>query len=292
MKQEKWKEFEALVAKIQAELAPHAVVKHDDKIEGRSGKLRQVDVSVRAKVGQFDFLMALECKDHASPVDVGEVDAFIGLLQDIAAHRGALVSAVGFTALAKARAKQAGIDLYRPVDTGDHTWKVSPLLPVVFDVRSISYSFAIGSDLPLPFRLPSNDVGSQIVYDRDKQPLGTAFELFERAINERRIPLEPGEHLEVDFVGQVPHMNNGYRQIIPVSLQVEVEVRQSLKVGNVGLEQISGFKDELTGFVWARQLRSEKLDLEKIEKEWRSISTTDELELHPLVTVRVVEYVG
>ena len=50
----KWKQFEILVAKIQADLAgAGAVVTPNDKIMGKTGITRQIDVSIRANVGQF-----------------------------------------------------------------------------------------------------------------------------------------------------------------------------------------------------------------------------------------------
>ena len=73
----KWRRFEKLVAKVQRELAPNALVKHDDKIMGHdSGKLRQIDVTVKQKVGQYNMLIAIDCKDYQVPVDVKDVEGF------------------------------------------------------------------------------------------------------------------------------------------------------------------------------------------------------------------------
>ena len=50
----KWQRFEKLVAQIQHELAPNALVTHNDQIRGYdSGKPRQIDVTVKQKVGQY-----------------------------------------------------------------------------------------------------------------------------------------------------------------------------------------------------------------------------------------------
>lgn len=50
-----WRRFEKLVARIERVLAPKgAIVKSPDKIEDiLTGSLREVDASIRMKVGQF-----------------------------------------------------------------------------------------------------------------------------------------------------------------------------------------------------------------------------------------------
>jgi len=130
----KWKRFEELIAKIQNDLAGDAVVRHNDRIMGaRSGVLRQIDVSIRSRVGQFDLLIVMDCKDHQRPLDVKDVEDFIGLAQDVAAHKAAMVAVNGYSEAAKRRAQDAGVNLYRPLDTGDHDWKALVEIPTVIE---------------------------------------------------------------------------------------------------------------------------------------------------------------
>jgi hypothetical protein len=92
----KWKRFESLVARIQKELSPDAKVTLDDKIMGRrSQTFRQIDISVRRVVGQFEILIIIDCKDYAKPVDVKDAEDFLGLAEDVGANKGALVSSNG-----------------------------------------------------------------------------------------------------------------------------------------------------------------------------------------------------
>ncbi|MFC1958940.1 hypothetical protein ACFLV6_03410, partial [Chloroflexota bacterium] len=68
----KWRTYEKLVAKVQQELAPDASIKHDDQIWGYdSKKNRQIDVSIRQQIGQYNLLIAMDCKDYKIPVDIG-----------------------------------------------------------------------------------------------------------------------------------------------------------------------------------------------------------------------------
>ena len=86
------RDLEILVSKIQKQLAPDADVVHDARLPGRkSNRDRQIDVLVRQKIGQYEMLIVLDCKDSARPVNVKGVEEFHGLLDDVGAHKGALV---------------------------------------------------------------------------------------------------------------------------------------------------------------------------------------------------------
>ena len=140
MQQPKWKQFEELVAKIQRDLAgSNATVVHDDKIMGkRTGIERQIDVSIRQRVGQYDILIVIDCKDYGKPLDVKDVEEFMGLAQDVGANKAAMVAAKGYSEAAKERAKDADIELYRVVDTGEHPWKTGASLPTLYECSGIT----------------------------------------------------------------------------------------------------------------------------------------------------------
>ena len=83
------RELEIVVSKIQKQLAPDAQVLHDVRLPGRHSKRdRQVDVLVRKKIGQYEMLIVLDCKDYSKPVDVKGVEEFYGLLQDVGGTKG------------------------------------------------------------------------------------------------------------------------------------------------------------------------------------------------------------
>jgi hypothetical protein len=48
-----WRAFENLVGRIQRELAPSAVVAENERIIGRSGVARRIDVTVRQTVSAY-----------------------------------------------------------------------------------------------------------------------------------------------------------------------------------------------------------------------------------------------
>ena len=135
----KWKQFEFLVAKIQSDLAgANARVTPNDKILGKTGTLRQIDISIRSSAGRFEFLVIIDCKDYGRPLDIKDVEEFIGMVQDVGAHKAALVSSNGYPATAKTRAKQAQIDIFTVVDTGDHPWRVDVSVPALYQHATIT----------------------------------------------------------------------------------------------------------------------------------------------------------
>lgn len=84
-----WKEFEAIVARLQKTFNKAGVVARDDKIIGRiTGRSRQIDVSIRATFGTENVLIVVDCKKWSRKADVKAVEAFAGLKKDVAAQIG------------------------------------------------------------------------------------------------------------------------------------------------------------------------------------------------------------
>ena len=128
-----WKELESLVAMIQKQLSPEASVQHNVMLDGIDSETkRQIDVLVEQNIGQYTMRIVIDCKDYSKPVDVKGIEEFHGLVQDVRAHKGALVCPAGFTKSALKRAQKLEIDLYRPVSTGKHKWQAKVTRPFKF----------------------------------------------------------------------------------------------------------------------------------------------------------------
>lgn len=117
-----WQQLEELIAEIQRSVTPDSEVRHNDKIRGRSGRLRQVDVTIRSRVGLTDVLIAIECKRQKRPVTIEQVEAFASKLRDIGASEGIIVSASGFAAGAEAMAREHRIQLLTFREAQDTDW--------------------------------------------------------------------------------------------------------------------------------------------------------------------------
>ena len=148
-----WREFERLAGEIQKQLAPQAKVSTNVKLVGKTNIDRQVDILVEQLVGQYEMRVVIDCKDYKRPLDIKDVEGFIGMVGDLGANKGAMIAAQGFSSAARQRAKDAGIDLYRLVDTSNTKWRTYVSMPCVVRVISIESS-SFGFSGTGHFRLP------------------------------------------------------------------------------------------------------------------------------------------
>jgi hypothetical protein len=73
---------------------PNARVTHDARRPGKlSGAARQIDVLIEETVHGEILTTVVDAKQYSRPLDVTDVEAFLGLLRDVEAPRGIMVSA-------------------------------------------------------------------------------------------------------------------------------------------------------------------------------------------------------
>jgi hypothetical protein len=67
-----WREFERLVARIEADAGPRGmIVTSPDRIRCNvTGRLREVDASIRSRIGTAEMLITIECRRRATIQDV------------------------------------------------------------------------------------------------------------------------------------------------------------------------------------------------------------------------------
>jgi len=97
-------EYENGVADVLAYLAGDAAgVRRNVRMLGmKSGKRRQIDVKVTGTLfGSGDATMIVDCKRYTKPVDVNHVGTFVGLVEDVGADIGLLVTTVGVSPAAQ-----------------------------------------------------------------------------------------------------------------------------------------------------------------------------------------------
>jgi len=282
------RDLEILVTKIQKQLAPDAEVIHDAKLPGRrSGTQRQIDVLVRQKIGQYEMLIVLDCKDYARPVDVKGVEEFHGLMTDVGANKGALVCPQGFTGAAKTSATNWQIDLYSPFDTDPHKWQVQVSAPAICDFRRAAMSFGISCSAPKPFRLMDDFFSSSKAFNSNGRDLGTPLAAAMERWNTGLFPSDPGEHKALPIFGQLEVLaDNSYGELIPVELSVSLLVQQQLFFGNLPISKVSGFKDELSGAVITNAFTMGIFDPDQVVREWKPIASADDAPIRPMFTLR------
>jgi hypothetical protein len=113
-----WREFERLVARIEADAGPRGmVVTSPDRVRCKiTGRLREVDASIRSRIGTAEMLITIECRRRATVQDVTWIEQLSTKKKAIGADRTIAVSAAGFTEAAKAVADQNGISLRKLSD--------------------------------------------------------------------------------------------------------------------------------------------------------------------------------
>jgi hypothetical protein len=77
-----------------------------------SGVARQIDVGVVRGAAPDDLVLVADAKRHGTRLDVPDVEAFLGYLEDIGCPQGVLASVLGGSAGANRRATAARISLH------------------------------------------------------------------------------------------------------------------------------------------------------------------------------------
>lgn len=127
-----WREFERLIARIEADAGPKdLVVKSPDRLRCKlTGRFREVDASIRAKVGTREMLITVECRRRTKTQDVTWIEQLATKRTSIGADRTIAVSISGFSSEAQTVASHFGITLRKASDLT--VADINPLLGLDF----------------------------------------------------------------------------------------------------------------------------------------------------------------
>jgi Restriction endonuclease len=280
-----WKKFEELAAAIQRELAADAIVTENAKLVGKSGTSRQVDILIEEQAGQFKLRIAIDCKDYKERVDVKEVEAFIGLIEDIGAHKGAMIAANGFTETAKSRALGAGLDLFRLVDTASHKWRSYVSIPAVLSDFQISYySFSISGKGRSSFDL-RQDFRYMPILRSDGSLIDYACNLVAARWEDETIPVAVGEYRDLPLVDQ-PTFFQGPDFRFEATIRLNADVRELIYFGHLPVD-IRGFKSELEDVTHFKSMTTAPINFDRASREWQKIDSIDQLAVKPVFRLTV-----
>lgn len=123
-----WREFEKLIARIEADAEPQGIViKSPDRIRCKlTGRLREVDATIRTKVGTAEMLITIECRRRTKVQDVTWLEQLATKRSSIGADHTIAVSHSGFSPEAETVAQRLGITLRRIADV--QAQDLNPLL--------------------------------------------------------------------------------------------------------------------------------------------------------------------
>ena len=279
----KWKRFEDIAAQIQHDLSPAASVTQNDRIIGRnSGVTREIDIAIRKTVGQYKLLIVIDCKDYKRPVDVKDVEEFMGLAEDVAANKAAMIGAVGFTEAAKTRAKKAGIDLHRIIDTDPHEWQTYVTIPALVDYRELStFNLRISSTSPA-FSIEYQDFRFMPIYGENGERIGIVNNVLSELWSNGAIPIEQGRHRGI-AIANVPTCIRSEGILHKVDIEAEVVVVQRLYFGQLPIKEIKGISDEINGGVFTTSFTTAGISITDVAEKWQKISSVNELAVEPII---------
>src|SRR5690349_13130079 len=94
-----WREFEKLIARIEADAGPLGIaLKSPDRLRCKvTGRLREVDASIRSRIGTTDVLITIECRRRSKAQDVRWIEQLAAKKLAIGADRTIAVSSSGFS---------------------------------------------------------------------------------------------------------------------------------------------------------------------------------------------------
>ena len=106
-----WRDYEDYVYETLRAKYPQHIFKRDGQMVGKAGTKRQVDIAIYEKIAGHEILTVVDCKYYEKKIDVKNVEMFIGMLEDLGADVGIMVTATGYTSTAKTRAKISRVRL-------------------------------------------------------------------------------------------------------------------------------------------------------------------------------------
>jgi hypothetical protein len=254
-----WREFEKLVARIETDADKLGLtITSPDKIRSKvTGKLREVDASIRMKAGTSNVLITIECRKRKTVQDVTWIEQLATKRNHIGADRTIAVSATGFSKEAETVADYCGIDLRKisevSIDEINNLIKLDFVLFTHKRCQLIRVGFRFFN--PKDTNLPNpNDLDFSLSPETD-----TSLKLFKN--------VETDESWSVnDLWLQLQEITNPFAEIHK-GTKAEVKTACFAYPGNVVIQTPNG-KEKL-GYVFltlALALEIEKVDLSSANK--------------------------
>lgn len=107
-----WKEYEDAIFEALSAAYPSATIRRDVKLPGKHSRTkRQIDILVEYYLLGKRVHIIVDAKQYTHRLDVKDVDSFIGMVQDVGAVEGILVTDKGYSQAAVERAHNASVPI-------------------------------------------------------------------------------------------------------------------------------------------------------------------------------------
>lgn len=217
-----WREFEKLVVRIEQTLVPlGAIVRSPDRLRSLlTNRLREVDASIRTKIGSTEILITVECRKRRATQDVTWLEQLASKKQALGVARTVAVSTSEFSIDATKAAEYYGIDLRVVRDIADQDikgWKFPPLIVHLYKHSKlltppeVEFDMLPGETAASYSELPKVDINAA-VFSRpstvDNLTLNDLWNIAERQLElySKKVPLD-GQvvnfKLKLDVIGDL-----------------------------------------------------------------------------------------
>jgi len=124
-------DFQTLIKTIYDQIVPDGgkVTESGMVQDKEAGILREVDILVEYKYAGHEFSFVVECRDRSRAESVEWIDGLIGKTKSLNVNKIIAVSSKGFTASARKKAKENGIETLTLEEANDTHWGEFPVKP-------------------------------------------------------------------------------------------------------------------------------------------------------------------
>lgn len=107
-----WRRYEREIHKELSDVFRDCDFEFNDSIFGQHSKVdRQIDIAIRGQIGGNKVLGAIDCKHFSKKIDVKIVESFLGMIDDVKANFGIIITNRGYSPAAINRAKSSSLKL-------------------------------------------------------------------------------------------------------------------------------------------------------------------------------------
>ena len=107
-----WQRYEREIEEQFRQAYPSARITFNAKLLGKFSRVEgQIDLLIEEQASDFAFRIVVDAKHRGRKIDVGDVEAFLGLTRDVEAHTGMMIALEGYTPAAVNRAHYDDLDV-------------------------------------------------------------------------------------------------------------------------------------------------------------------------------------
>jgi len=272
-----WRKLEIICADIERQMAPNATVVHDDRITGKSGTKRKIDISIRQQLGSYPVLIIVDCKRHTRRVSRKDIAAFQEQIEDVGARFGVMISDSGFAsgALEVASEKRIVLREYREAESTDWQAMFGPDSWTSFTnvtVANDSAKIYVGENF---IELPT----TTLVFDAEHNELGLIRQLWFDTWKSPDFPRVIGK---IDFVisgkeCQLFLENHETKELLPVDrIEVVANLTAHKYIYNLSLGGGSVVSDVASGEIVFSETYSQSVDWKSVIESEDGVELTSE----------------